>query len=129
LITKIIGKIKFDLTMDFHEDIDSHAFYLWERKKNERKSIAKEIVQRVSQKYPINCQSQIEGFPNEQGVIELLEQTPKKGWTQGYYMYQHGTKHCLILETPTNAPLDDRVEMNLIALMTALKMMALRYRV
>ena len=121
LITPVIRQIPFDLTLDFHEDVDSPAFYLWERKLSARSSIARSIIQQVSQKYPIYRQAGIEGFPNQNGVIELLELNAQKGWTRGYYMYQHGTQHCLILETPTSASMDERVEMNLIAFRTALK--------
>lgn len=121
LIKKAVRQHSFDIALDFHEDVDGEGFYLWERKSPALKSIGGIIIQRISQKYSIDRRSEIEGFPNRQGVISLDRYCPEEGWPKTYYLSQNGTKYCLTLETPTNLSLQARVEMHLLALKTSLQ--------
>jgi len=122
-IKKAIGQRRFDIALDFHEDVEGEGFYLWERKCPTLKPIGNAIIQRIAQKYPIEHKLQIEGFKNKGGVISLDEQFPEKGWTREYYLFQNGTKYCLTLETPANMPLQKRVEMHLLALKTSVQLL------
>ncbi|MBM3239617.1 M14 family metallocarboxypeptidase [Candidatus Poribacteria bacterium] len=134
MIKKAIGQRSFDMSLDFHEDVESEGFYLWERKfptplfppvdgGMKGGSIGDAVIQKMAQEYPIERKSQIEGFPNRQGVIFLDKRPLEKGWTLEHYLFQNGTKYCLTLETPVNMPLQKRVEMHLFALKTSLQLL------
>jgi murein tripeptide amidase MpaA len=123
MIKKAIGQRSFDMSLDFHEDLEGEGFYLWERKFPTLKSIGNAVIQKMAEEYPIECKSQIEGFPNRHGVIYLDNRPLEKGWTLEHYLFQNGTKYCLTLETPVNMPLQRRVEMHLFALKTSLQLL------
>ena len=125
MIKKAIGQYNFDMSLDFHEDVEAEGFYLWERKFPNLKSIGDAVIQRMAQEYPIERKSQIEGFPNRQGVILLDNRPLEKGWTLEHYLFRNGTKYCLTLETPVNMSLQKRVEMHLFALKTSLQLLML----
>ena len=125
MIKKAIGQRSFDMFMDFHEDVEGEGFYLWERKFPNLKSIGNAVIQKIAQEYPIERKSQIEGFPNRQGVIFLDKRPLEKGWTLEHYLFQNGTKYCLTFETPANMSLQKRVEMHLFALKTSLQLLML----
>ena len=91
-------------------------------------SIGNAVIQRMAAEYPIERKSQIEGFPNRQGVIYLDNRPLEKGWTLEHYLFQNGTKYCLTLETPVNMPLQKRVEMHLFALKTSLQLLMQFYK-
>lgn len=118
---------QFDLYIDFHEDADGTGFYLYEVINKKGTSIGEKIIETMSKKYPIDMRERIDGFPNCGGVI-----CPQKGKTRfpvsrkniplPLYLYLHGTKHCLTLESPSAFPMEDRVTMHLSALELILKL-------
>lgn len=122
-IKKAIGERSFDFSLDFHEDAEANGFYLWERKCPTLKSIADEIIKRMAQKYHIERKPDIEGFPNINGVVSLDKESLAKGWTRERYLFRHGTKYCLTLETPVNMSLQKRVGMHLSALKASIQIL------
>jgi len=123
LIKKAIGPSSFDMSLDFHEDIESEGFYLWERKKPNLKPVGSAVIRKMAERYSIEQNPNIEGFPNRQGVISLDKRPLEKGWTLEHYLFRGGTKYCLTLETPVNLPMQKRVEMHLFALKTSLQLL------
>lgn len=129
LIKQALAGKWYDLSIEFHEDIDTPGFYLYEITKNPDAAVAQEIVRKVARKYPINLQEMIEGLPAKGGIISptvssdffkrRLEQ--KKLWPQALYVYREGTPHCITSETPIHLDMKERVEVHLIVLTTALE--------
>ena len=78
---------------------------------------------KMAEKYPIERNPHIEGFPNRQGVISLDKRPLEKGWTLEHYLFRSGTEYCLTLETPVHLPMQKRVEMHLFALKTSLQLL------
>lgn len=117
----------FDLHIDFHEDVDGTGFYLYEVFDKNGNGIGKEIIKAMSLQYPIDLRTQIDGFPNCGGVIcPPIRNTSKTGGKRIYlnrrniplplYLYFHGTRHCITIESPSTFPMEDRVEGHLSAL-------------
>src|SRR3972149_8019680 len=120
---------RFDLYIDFHEDIEGEGFYLYEVLRKGGRYIGAEIISDMSTRYTIDLRDRIDGFNNCRGVIcpQKEEKTfPVKRSNLPFplYMYLKGTRYCLTMETPTRFPLEDRVAMHLKALEIALTLMA-----
>lgn len=129
LLRRVLDGKRFDLSIEFHEDIDTPGFYLYEICENPREAVANKIVKRVAKRYPINLQEEIEGAPAKRGVISTTVSAPffkrriarRREWPQAIYLYKQGTPHFITSETPIHLDLRDRVEIHLIVLKTALE--------
>ncbi len=128
LIRKALDGRAFDLSIEFHEDIDSPGFYLYEISEGEREAVAHQIVRKVARKFPINLQTEIEGAPAKGGIIsptvasDFFRRRIERGkqWPQAIYLYRQGTLHCITSETPIHLDMHERVAIHLIVLKTAL---------
>ncbi|HEY5648996.1 MAG TPA: M14 family metallocarboxypeptidase, partial [Nitrospiria bacterium] len=69
LVKKAVGGCAFDLTMEFHEDVDTPGFYLYELTQNGERSWGREIINRISEKYPVNRNEVIEETSAVDGLI------------------------------------------------------------
>ena len=126
---RVLDGKRFDLSIEFHEDIDTPGFYLYELSKDPKRAVAKKIVRRVAQKYPVNLAEEIEGAPAKGGIIspDLASGFFKKRlarrrqWPHAIYQYKQGTPHTLTSETPTHLDMKERVEIHLIVLKTAME--------
>ena len=114
---------EYDLSVEFHEDIDTKGFYLYEHQPvhlvgtgpNEWGQEITALLRR--QGFPINESHIIEGMPAINGVI-----SPKRkrrsffrqhGWPQAFYMHKHGTSRTLTLETPPCLSIEDRTKIHI----------------
>jgi hypothetical protein len=127
-VKQAVGKRPFDLVTEFHEDVDTHGFYLYELTHEEEPSWGKEIIERVARRFPINLNPQIEGLPAEEGLIHRLESGSfremmenRKDWPQAFYHYSNGSRHVYTTETPIHLSREERVEIHLSVLGTALE--------
>lgn len=133
LVKQAIGRTGYDLAMEFHEDVDTDGFYLYELTANEEPSWGPLIIEKIGQRWPINRREEIEGMKSENGVIHRKEQKDsfkqlmrtRPDWPQAFYFFSHGTRHCFTTETPVTLDLKDRAEMHLTALEAALQQLAL----
>lgn len=117
-------KNRFDLFLDFHEDVDTDGFYLYELKRR-KPYFGEVIIREVGKHCPINLREQIEGMPASGGIIrpsvkKVLE-IRKKDWPHAIYHIRKGTPHTLTFETPITLPLKDRARIHLVAFNTALQ--------
>src|SRR3972149_2752458 len=129
ILQRAVEGRRFDLYIDFHEDIEGEGFYLYEVLRKGGRYIGAEIISDMSTRYTIDLRDRIDGFNNCRGVIcpQKEEKTfPVKRSNLPFplYMYLKGTRYCLTMETPTRFPLEDRVAMHLKALEIALTLMA-----
>lgn len=114
---------KFALSMEFHEDVDTDGFYLYELKKQEP-YFGKAIIREVSKHCPINLREDIEGMPSSGGIIRRLTDqvlSREKDWPQAIYQFRKGTPHTITCETPITLPIKDRAKIHLTAFEAALR--------
>jgi murein peptide amidase A len=129
LVKEVVGGWAYALTMEFHEDVDSSGFYLYELTQGGVPSWGREIIELVEQKFPINLNREIEGTSAEAGLILRQDgNTPfyqiiksRTDWPQAFYHYTNGTRHCFTTETPVFLNQEERAEIHLMALDVALK--------
>ena len=57
-VKKVVAGRAFDLTFEFHEDVDSPGFYLYELTQEGEPSWGKEILQIIAKTHPINTNSE-----------------------------------------------------------------------
>jgi len=127
-VRKAVGARPFQLVMEFHEDVDTPGFYLYELTQPGEPSWGREIIQRIEPKFPVNRNEDIEGLAAEKGVIhressdddfrEMLRH--RTDWPQAFYHYANGSRHCYTTETPIHLSREDRAEIHLSALDVAL---------
>ncbi|MBI1820773.1 MAG: M14 family metallocarboxypeptidase [Nitrospirae bacterium] len=130
-VKEIIHSIPFRLHIDFHEDIDTPGFYLYETVQSGTPRWGEKIIKAVSKQYPINLREQIEGLFAKNGVIGRDEQTPSPnfqeilqktpGWPLAFYFFSKGTSHSLTFETPVHLTIKERVDIHSTAFYTALE--------
>lgn len=119
----------YELSIEFHEDIDTKGFYLYEHQPSNGLNATRwgnEITSLLRKKgFPINDAPVIEGMPATNGVISPRRKRRsffrRHGWPQAFYMHKHGTSRTLTLETPPCLPLEDRVSMHLEVFLFALQ--------
>lgn len=128
MIRSILQGRRFDLSMEFHEDVDSDGYYLYEIATDPAALIGEEIIQKISHRWPVNLRAEIEGAPSRGGVINPHVSSDyfrkriarMRQWPKAIWLYEHGTPHCITSETPVTLPMDERVEIHLTALQVAL---------
>ena len=128
-VQQALADKQIDLSMEFHEDVDTDGFYLYEIKAR-KPYFGEAIVQEVARHWAINLRDRIEDLPSAKGVIRLpqhrLSQFRQRGWPQTIYLYRNGARHCITCETPVHLPLPERAQIHLTALVTSLKQMGSR---
>jgi len=125
ILQRAVEGRRFDLYIDFHEDVEGEGFYLYEVLHKGGICIGDKIIADMSRGYTIDLRDKIDGFRNCHGVIcpQKEEKTfPVKRSNLPFplYMYLNGTQSCLTMESPTRFPWEDRVAMHLKALEIAL---------
>jgi hypothetical protein len=124
LFRQAVGPRPFDISIEFHEDIDTHGFYLYEINPNGEKGWGKYIIQAIEKHFPINHHSKIDGLKSRKGIITRQDIEPqfetliqeRKDWPQAFFHYTRGTPRCITSETPVHLPLKDRARIHLIAM-------------
>jgi len=124
-----LGTKPFDLSLEFHEDIDTHGFYLYELIPAEKKSWGRDMIRSIAQHYPINNNTIIDGFISKKGLISPQKSSPNfasfvqknRAWPQAFFHYSRGTPRCITTETPVHLPLRQRVKMHLMVMDIALR--------
>lgn len=112
-------------SIEFHEDVDTDGFYLYELTAGDRTRLGESIIRAVGKHWPINLRTEIEGRPAKHGVIRLdagqLERIHSDRWPQAIYASRYGTPTCLTFETPiAGFSLEQRAAIHLTALGAAL---------
>lgn len=124
LIKRALAGRSFDLSLELHEDVDTTGFYLYELKNEAEVSFGKDIINIISERYPVNLNEEIEGMRADGGVIslegnesEIKEMIQKRRrWPQALYQFNRGTRHCITCETPVNIRMEERANMHLLVL-------------
>jgi hypothetical protein len=128
-VKNAVGDRPFLLAMEFHEDVDTPGFYLYELTQDGHPSWGREMIARIGSNFPINRGEEIEGLPADEGLIHreladddfrtMLERRPD--WPQAFYHFANGTRRCYTTETPVHLTPGERAEIHLTALDSALQ--------
>lgn len=112
-----------DLVVECHEDGDADGFYIWEIKRPGRPEIGQAIARRVRERGQVTSARAVEGCFVTDGVAHPTAERIARvgGWSHTYFLYRNGTPHCLTPEAPSSIPFEDRVEMHLTAILTAME--------
>ena len=119
---------RFDLSIEFHEDVDSSGFYLYELV--ERRPIGEPLIAAASRTLPINHSDQIEGMNARTGIIRRNREVIRRRrsrWPHALYLFHLGTPHCLTFETPVTVPLSRRSAVHARLFTLALQLCAAAY--
>jgi protein MpaA len=118
MIRHFIEDRRFEVVVDLHEDWESPGYYIYEQFRD-LEPVGRRVTDRVAQVCPINRSNEIEGEIAEEGVIFPNPDAEKRVSGQGIpiELFKQGfTSHLLTSETPTEQPLEVRVEAHLVAL-------------
>jgi protein MpaA len=105
---------RFDLSIEFHEDVDSPGFYLYELI-GHRRPIGRALITAAARRLPVNDAGTIEGAEAEAGIIRRDRRDVRRRlsrWPHALYLFHLGTPHCLTFETPVSAPLARRSDVH-----------------
>jgi len=120
---KNIFERPYDLDLEFHEDVDTSGYYLYQKDRTpEPGSLGRDILDAVEQVMPLNPADEIEGMVAERGLISRLSDPDEmEWWPMAVYAHSRGCQHCFTLETSPQFPMETRVAAHLKALRTALE--------
>ncbi len=112
----------FELTVELHEDNESHGYYLYQKGvNNKHEGIGLEILNSLKEIMPINLDTEIDGSSAYQGIIgKELDISDMDWWPMALYGLSKGTQLCLTLEAASQFDLTTRVNAHLTAIKTAL---------
>ncbi len=115
-------KNPFDLTLELHEDVDSHGYYLYQKEKSATiGDLGRKILSRVETVMPVNMDSEIDGMEANQGVLSRLSDPGEMDWwPMALFSYSRKTRICFTLETSVKFPMATRVNAHLSALDAAI---------
>ncbi len=123
LVRRAMGRARFDLEIELHEDVDTAGFYLYELAR--RPPLLGETIVRAARRFgPINLDPEIEGMPSRGGIIRVERERVARRrdrWPQAIYAFRRGTLHCLTIETPVHLKLRQRARVHIAAVETALR--------
>ncbi|MBI3622229.1 MAG: M14 family metallocarboxypeptidase [Nitrospirae bacterium] len=117
---------RFDLSVEFHEDVDSAGFYLYELIDRGR-PIGRRLIGAAARRLPINHADEIEGVDAEAGIIHRDRRAVlrrRSRWPHALYLFHRGTPHCLTFETPVTVSLSRRSDAQAALFTLALRLLA-----
>ena len=100
----------FDVALCLHEDWEAHGFYVYELNPDNLPSFAEAIVERVSKVCPIDQSPMIEGREAQNGIIRpSADPRSRPEWPEAFYLFTYKTRLSYTLETPSDFPMQTRV--------------------
>jgi murein peptide amidase A len=122
LAKSIIEPSYFDMTIELHEDCDSHGYYLFQKSNTPNGlEIGVKIIEALKEVISINSDKTIENMPAEKGIIHRIKDINQmEWWPMAGYSLSMKAVHCLTLETPTMQLMGTRVQAHLLAIDQAL---------
>lgn len=110
---------QFDLAILLHEDWEANGFYLYELNPLGRRSLAETIVQTVSFILPIEQEATVDGlWQCHHGIIRPhIPPTDRPQWAEALWLIANKTSQNYTLETPSDFPLQLRVQAQVAALL------------
>lgn len=122
-LAQSVFDIPFDLTLELHEDIDSPGYYLYQKTitASNNHQLGNRMLQKIAPFMPVNQQTEIDGMPATNGVIDRLKDPVDMDfWPMALFSFHKGTSCCFTLETGSKFPMEDRIAGHCRAVLTAL---------
>ena len=112
----------FDLTFCLHEDWETQGFYLYELNPDARPTLADAMITAARLHGPIETAALIDGRESAaHGIIRPdIDPILREQWPEAIYLGQHHCRLGYTLETPSVAPLAQRVATHAAAVQAAL---------
>lgn len=101
-----------DVFVSLHEDWEADGFYLYEiRHGDERTELTRGLLEEASQVFPLEAGPLIDGHSVRDAgwIFHGVEPDEPKGWPEAIYLSHLGCPLSYTLETPSRAPLEDRM--------------------
>lgn len=117
---RIITGRKFDFALSLHEDYDGCGVYFYENIPFKPPFIIKQLMAASSHYIPPDPHPIIEGDRARGGLIQQNKRSRFGNLgTEGYYLYPSITRRCVIIETPSEFHINQRVALQVINLRLA----------
>ncbi len=111
----------FDVTICLHEDWEASGFYLYELNPDGRPSLAPPTLKAVSEVCPIDPSPMIDGREASLGLISpILDPADRPEWPEAFHLIQSKTRLSYTVESPSDFPLETRVQALALATKTLL---------
>jgi len=112
----------FDLTFCLHEDWETKGFYLYELNPDARPSLADTMIAAARREGEIETAPLIDGRESTaHGIIRPdIDPLLREQWPEAIYLRQHHCRLGYTLETPSVAPLTQRISIQAAAVRAAL---------
>lgn len=122
LMRRLVDGRRFAFVFDFHEDWESHGFYIYDVRRD-GPPVGPRIIERVGAVCPINLDDEIEGDPANGGVISPDPEKVAKARGAGLpiALFRDHTDHFLTSESPTGLDMETRVRAQRAALEVVLE--------
>ena len=112
---KFVGKRRFQLVLNLHEDYDAQGIYVYELGRRGR-DLGGPILDKCKGIIPIQSGAEIDGSPFENGVLvrkqdfqSIVDKSLEGGVPEAIYLRMHHAQFALTFETPSEFSLYDRV--------------------
>jgi hypothetical protein len=118
---KVIGRSRFDLALQLHEDFDAHGVYIYEVA-GKRPFWAEDLLEAGTRDLPCDSRSSIEGRRAKRGIVRR-KITPDlmPDWPEAFLLHFLHATRTFTIETPSEFAIDDRVAAHGAMLAAALK--------
>ncbi|MDF3058482.1 MAG: hypothetical protein K0R17_2697 [Rariglobus sp.] len=113
---------RFDLALCLHEDWETQGFYLYELNPDARPTLADSMISAAGVHGPIESASVIDGWKTHAPGIIRPESDPllREQWPEAIYLLKNHSELVYTLETPSVAPLAQRISTHHAAVSAAL---------
>ncbi|MDQ8185613.1 M14 family metallocarboxypeptidase [Pelagicoccus sp. SDUM812002] len=115
----------FDLSLALHEDWESTGFYLYAIVANADTSKAQEILDTIEKIGPLDLALEIDGSAATAGLISRpadFDIYERDDWPEAFLLYSKSRHAHYTLETPSSAPLEQRVAEHTAAVLRAIEL-------
>lgn len=121
---KLMGKKRFDLAMNLHEDYDAIGLYAYEVP-GQKTHWGEKILKAASRFLPIDTRRQIEGRAASRGVVRrAINLNDMPDWPEAFVLHLLHSHRVFTLETPSEFHIDDRVNAQVAIITEAVKLAA-----
>lgn len=117
----VIGRSRFDLSLQLHEDFDAHGLYIYEIA-GRRPYWAEDFLKAAARHLPHDTRPGIEGRRARNGIVRR-KVTPDlmPDWPEAFILHFSHAARTFTIETPSEFAIDARVAAHMAILTAALK--------
>ncbi len=121
---RIMGKRRFDLALNLHEDYDAMGLYAYEVP-GQKTHWGEKILRAASRHLPIDTRRNIEGRAASGGVVRrAIKLDVMPDWPEAFVLHLAHSHRVFTFETPSEFHIDDRVDAQVAIITEAVKLAA-----